>query len=58
MKTPCRSICHMENDICLGCGRTLEQIAQWLYITDEEREQVLDQLKNNETYSRNQRGLS
>jgi predicted Fe-S protein YdhL (DUF1289 family) len=48
----------MENDICLGCGRTLEQIAQWLYITDEEREQVLDQLKNNETYSRNQRGLS
>ena len=27
-ESPCVGICIMEGDYCIGCGRTLEQIAQ------------------------------
>jgi predicted Fe-S protein YdhL (DUF1289 family) len=27
--SPCVNICRMENDICQGCGRRIEEIAAW-----------------------------
>jgi predicted Fe-S protein YdhL (DUF1289 family) len=33
-----------ENRYCLGCRRTLDEIARWSQMTDREREQVLAQL--------------
>ncbi|MDH4093546.1 MAG: DUF1289 domain-containing protein [Betaproteobacteria bacterium] len=46
MKSPCTKVCVMdaENRYCLGCRRTLEEIARWSEMTDREREQVLAQL--------------
>ena len=44
--SPCTKVCVMdaENRYCLGCRRTLDEIARWGEMTDREREQVLAQL--------------
>lgn len=40
--SPCvRNCCLDENDICLGCGRSLDDILRWQQASDEEREAML-----------------
>ncbi|MBU3058521.1 DUF1289 domain-containing protein [Pseudomonas indica] len=30
MASPCRRVCCLDTrDVCLGCGRTLEEILEW-----------------------------
>ena len=39
LDSPCvRNCCLDENDTCLGCGRTLDEILCWRESTDAERE--------------------
>ena len=47
MKSPCIKVCQMDpqRGLCLGCARTLDEIARWASMTDEERERVLRELK-------------
>ena len=45
MKSPCRSECELEGDRCTGCGRTKEQIVRWSRYTDEQREQIMEELR-------------
>lgn len=43
---PCvRNCCLDEQDVCVGCGRTLEEITGWNGFTDQEKAQVLQQAK-------------
>lgn len=42
VESPCVSICRMQGGYCEGCGRTLEEIAEWSTATDERRRQILD----------------
>jgi len=46
MKSPCVKVCQMdpERGLCLGCRRTLDEIARWGSLTDLERDQILSQL--------------
>ena len=38
IESPCNKICINNNDdICIGCGRTLSEIAVWISFTDEEK---------------------
>ncbi|MEX2199260.1 MAG: DUF1289 domain-containing protein [Burkholderiales bacterium] len=41
--SPCNKVCVMdaEQRYCLGCRRTLEEIARWSALSDEERRAVL-----------------
>jgi predicted Fe-S protein YdhL (DUF1289 family) len=43
IKTPCIKVCVVDgaSSHCLGCGRTLGEIAKWARFTDEERDQVI-----------------
>jgi predicted Fe-S protein YdhL (DUF1289 family) len=43
MKSPCVKVCAMDpqRGVCLGCCRTLDEIARWGTMTDEEREAVM-----------------
>lgn len=45
--SPCVNICQLnpETGYCIGCLRTLEEIADWLEMTNEEKLQVLNQLE-------------
>jgi len=38
-KSPCVGICYMslEGNFCKGCGRSIDQIANWLVYTDKQK---------------------
>ena len=47
MKTPCKRICVLvDNKLCAGCGRTWEQIKEWTFYTDQQRDEIMEQLKD------------
>ena len=40
--SPCvRDCCLDEAEVCMGCGRTLQDILRWHAASDEEREAIL-----------------
>lgn len=43
IKTPCIKVCVVDGQSghCLGCGRTLNEIARWARFTDAERDDVM-----------------
>ena len=46
MKSPCVKVCQMDpaHGLCLGCARTLDEIARWASMTDEERDRIISEL--------------
>jgi predicted Fe-S protein YdhL (DUF1289 family) len=54
VKSPCINICKLdENKICIGCYRTIDEIAHWTKYTDEEKIQInriIETRKTNETF--------
>lgn len=39
---PCvRNCCLDQSDICLGCGRHVDEITGWHQATDQEKQQIL-----------------
>ena len=51
--SPCIGVCHIDGKtgFCLGCYRTLPEIAQWHKKTDSERCKVIDEAKNRKKLS-------
>jgi len=49
IKSPCINICDIdvENNTCKGCGRSINQITQWVNYTDKERSEIISNIKNN-----------
>ncbi|MCC5859511.1 MAG: DUF1289 domain-containing protein [Ectothiorhodospiraceae bacterium] len=42
--SPCVSICKLdEDDICIGCGRTLEELRQWPTASVPRQRQIVRQ---------------
>ena len=41
--SPCVNVCQMDSDngLCLGCFRTLDEIASWSRVADEQRLKIL-----------------
>ncbi len=46
IESPCVNICTLDahTGLCLGCGRTLDEIARWTAMTAAERASVMDRL--------------
>jgi hypothetical protein len=46
--SPCVKVCVLdaERRYCLGCARTLDEIARWGEMSDAEREEILARLPN------------
>jgi len=44
--TPCTAICTIEpgSGLCLGCRRTLDEIARWSVLSDQERARIMAEL--------------
>ena len=40
--SPCRNVCHMHEPSghCVGCGRTLDEIALWTVLDDDDKRAV------------------
>jgi predicted Fe-S protein YdhL (DUF1289 family) len=40
--SPCISICRLnDEDICVGCHRSSEEIKNWIYLDDDQRQQII-----------------
>ena len=48
VKSPCNELCLIDEDtgLCLGCLRTSDEIASWSTYTNEQKENVLSEIKN------------
>ncbi len=45
-ESPCVSICTLDDDdLCVGCGRTLDQISRWALMSPEEQWSIVESLK-------------
>jgi hypothetical protein len=46
IETPCINICTLDarSGLCLGCGRTVAEIAGWAAMTDDERRRIIAEL--------------
>jgi predicted Fe-S protein YdhL (DUF1289 family) len=46
IKTPCNRICVVDpgSRLCIGCGRSLDEIASWSALDDAERTRIMAQL--------------
>ncbi|MGE5401419.1 MAG: DUF1289 domain-containing protein [Ignavibacteriales bacterium] len=45
--SPCNGVCtiHKPTGLCMGCLRTMDEIASWPYLTDEEKSEVMQELR-------------
>ena len=46
IETPCVKVCALDarTGLCLGCGRTVDEIARWAAMDASERSQVMREL--------------
>ncbi|HZL39112.1 MAG TPA: DUF1289 domain-containing protein [Pseudolabrys sp.] len=46
IETPCVKICTLDarSGLCLGCGRTVDEIARWTAMSTAERVRVIGEL--------------
>ena len=45
--SPCKKICAYEdNDYCIGCGRTPDEIREWIIKNDEQKLAVLRRIES------------
>lgn len=45
VKSPCIKLCKLQNDVCVGCFRTIDEIKNWRSMTNIEKQEVLDNIK-------------
>ncbi|HMN72734.1 MAG TPA: DUF1289 domain-containing protein [Rhodoblastus sp.] len=59
-QSPCTGVCRMDaaTDLCVGCGRTLSEIADWGSMSDTERARVRDMLPERMSRLRRERSGS
>ena len=48
--SPCVKVCKIENNICIGCYRTLEEIGNWTSMSNEERKQINERVSHKIQY--------
>lgn len=41
ISTPCVRICKLKENICTACGRTSEQIKNWLFYSEKQRKEIM-----------------
>ena len=46
IESPCNRVCvvHPARRLCIGCGRSLDEIAHWIEMTGTERSRIVAQL--------------
>ena len=45
VESPCISVCRYDNEVCVGCGRTVDEVVGWYDMTDEQKQQIINRLE-------------
>ncbi|MBU3550413.1 DUF1289 domain-containing protein [Polynucleobacter sp. MWH-Berg-3C6] len=54
--SPCIGVCTtLYDEICQGCGRTLSEVSNWVFLSDEEKLSVWKRIREDGTAMRFQR---
>ncbi|MFT6532992.1 MAG: putative Fe-S protein YdhL (DUF1289 family) [Limimaricola cinnabarinus] len=58
IESPCVKLCaiHPETRLCLGCARSMEEIAAWGRMVPEERARIMAELPTREAAPKGRRG--
>jgi hypothetical protein len=43
--SPCLNVCKIENDVCIGCFRTLDEISVWSKLSTLKRNEIMKLVK-------------
>jgi hypothetical protein len=48
IESPCTKVCTLDarSGLCLGCGRTVDEIARWTAMSDAERTRIMGELRD------------
>lgn len=47
VESPCVNICLIEEEgYCIGCGRTGDEIMEWLYADNDRKLEILERIAN------------
>ena len=46
LKTDCLGICERRSGYCTGCGRTNEEIFDWIILSEKEKAAILTQARS------------
>ena len=54
ISTPCIGVCRIDpdSDLCTGCARTLDEIADWGTMSEDQRRAVMAQLPARMAYTK------
>ena len=46
VESPCTGVCKYapNNNVCLGCGRTEPEITDWIFLSNDEKQQIVDRI--------------
>jgi uncharacterized protein len=46
ISSPCIDVCDVDStgQYCIGCGRSMDEIARWLTTSEQERQAIMDKL--------------
>lgn len=46
IESPCVNVCTLDarTELCLGCGRTIDEIARWSVMTSADRARIMREL--------------
>ena len=55
IKSPCNKICKIdsENNFCISCKRTINEITNWVYLNNEEKEKIIEMIKKRTSIDKN-----
>jgi predicted Fe-S protein YdhL (DUF1289 family) len=54
IQSPCINVCAIDagTGLCVGCSRSLDEIARWAMMTDAERQRVMRELPSRQAQAR------
>ncbi|WP_417454927.1 DUF1289 domain-containing protein [Kiloniella sp.] len=49
--SPCTSVCQMDDltQLCIGCHRTIDEIRDWVIMTGDEKQELLESIDQRRT---------
>ena len=50
IESPCIQVCELEDDICIGCGRSKDEITFWSSYSDKQKYSIMEKLNGQHKY--------
>jgi predicted Fe-S protein YdhL (DUF1289 family) len=50
--SPCKGICRLIDEVCVGCNRTTDEVVGWYDMSDNDKQKVINRLNELFTISK------